>query len=148
MGEEFDFEAERYSSTEGAVLEALATYRFMTAKQLVKAGVSISLPHVRTVLRKLQKKRPALVAGLDFGALPIEGKLARMHWLTPYGADVLEEMHGGSVTFDVPKKVRLFRHDYAHRRATVDTLISFRQWAKSAGADVDLFILITTRGGS
>ncbi len=135
--EEEGFEAERYSSTESAVLEALATYRYMTAEQLVQAGVSISLPHVRTVLRKLQRKRPAVVAGLNFGALPIEGKLPRMHWLTPYGADVLEEMHGGGATFDVPKKVRLFKHDYAHRRATVDTLISIRQWANSAGADVD-----------
>lgn len=134
--EEEEFEVESYSSTESAVLEALATYRYMTAEQLVQAGVSISLPHVRTVLRKLQKKRPATVTGRDFGVLPIEGKLARMHWLTPYGADVLEEMHGG-VTFDVPKKVRLFRHDYFHRRATVDTLIFFRQWVKSTGADVD-----------
>ena len=119
--EEVEFEVERYSATESAVLEALATYRYMTAEQMVRIGVAKALTHLRTVLRKLQKKRPALVAGLDFGVLPIEGKLPRMHWLTPYGAEVLEEMHGNGVSIDVPKKVRLFRHDYAHRRATVDT---------------------------
>ncbi len=139
VGEEegVGFEVERYSVTESTVLEALATYRYMTAGQMVRVGVSKSLTHLRGVLRKLQKKRPALIVGLDFGVQPGEGKLPRMHALTPYGADVLEEMHGGSVTFAVSKKVRMFRHDYAHRRETVDILIAFRQWSKSVGADVD-----------
>ena len=67
-----------FRRTELSVLEALAVYRFLTAKQLLRIGVTPSRSHLYDVLRTLALRRPKLVHELDFGVEPEVGRLDRI----------------------------------------------------------------------
>src|SRR4051812_25173752 len=84
-------EFERYSQTEEAILEALATYRFLTPKQMLRLSVTKAPSHLYEVLRALELRKPLVVKKLDFGALPKYGRLDTTFVLTQAGAEVLRE---------------------------------------------------------
>lgn len=148
-------EGGRIPPTDEAVLKALATYRFMTPKQLMRVGVTSEKSHLYQVLRRLtaqnpahertpkaaptKRRRPALVREFDFGAIPGLGRLDKICMLTPRGAAVLAEHDPYYEALRVPRDATIFTSDYGHRVGCVDFHIALRAWAASAGTEVDFF---------
>jgi hypothetical protein len=143
---------ERVNETAVAVLEALVTYRFLTAAQLHRLGISRSQRHVYSTLRTLAPPRQARTAKdaparrrlppidyLEFGVLPGIGRLPALYFLTPHGAELLAEAQRQEKPAPVPERVRLFRNDYFHRVNCVDFHIALRQDAARFGMRLDFF---------
>ena len=83
---------QRISQTEGKILEAVAHYRFLTAHQLMRLGVTSDKTHLYDKLRTLKTRRPALLHELRFGPEPGLGRLASIYFLTEHGAAALAHM--------------------------------------------------------
>src|SRR3954452_21386037 len=132
-------EFERYSQTEEAILEALATYRLLTPKQMLRVGVTKASSHLYEVLRALEIRRPAVLKKLDFGALPKYGRLDTMFVLTQAGAEVLRERRENGLDAKAPRQIRMFRNDYFHRKECVELHITVMQWAAHARQTVDFY---------
>lgn len=154
---------EKITSTEEAVLAALATYRYLTPDQMLRLGVTRSSVHLYDTLRKLTGttkafpakgspggapahgarsgagRKPGLLVALDFGVLPGHGRLARLYALTPRAAELLTAYGRHDGPIEVPKQVSLFSEDYFHRLACVEFHIALRSWAAEAGLEVDFF---------
>jgi hypothetical protein len=144
---------ERIRQTEEAILAALATYRYLTAEQMLRLDVTPSLPHLYASLRTLVNRKPALLVELDFGVLPTRGRLPRLYVLTRRGAELLAAHAETSVEIDAPKQVSLFSSDYFHRIACVDFHIALRTWAAKEGVVIEFYhtyydpVQGTPRGG-
>lgn len=127
-------------------LTALAAYRFLQPKQLLRLGVSSSKSHLHHTLRVLSRRRPALIHELPFGpppragsAPPPFGRRPNLYFLTRHGVDVLAEHDEGWQGIKTHRHVRLFPNDYAHRVGCVDFHLSLRAWAERTGTSVDFF---------
>lgn len=108
-----------------AVLEQLAVYRYLTAPQLLRLGVTQSRDHLWERLRWLERR--GLIGRQRFGVDPNAGKMPDILWLTASGAEY------------VPDTIAPEGHrpqgsaDIRHRVATVDMLIALRMWAAAHG---------------
>lgn len=138
------------------LLTNLATYRYLTADQMVRLGVPFGTAKTRMYgnLRSLAEGKKPLIAAYKPHPLPNEGRLPFLHYLTKHGAeraaDMLE-MPVSAVKF--PHHTPMFRNHYRHVTHSIDDEISVRQWADGNGHAVDWFhsYLDTTganRGGS
>ncbi len=111
-------------------LNALATYQFLTAQQMANLGVGRTAKQVRdSTLKKLLQTRRPLIEYKDYGVIAGIGRLARIHYLTPYGVNIVAEMERISpdeITY--PKDGAKFQQDYFHRLQFVDFHIGLRQW--------------------
>ena len=147
---------DRIRPTDEAVLKALAVYRFLTPKQLMRLAVTTEKSHLYEVLRRLKAQNPphqtpakgtasikhrspALVREFRFGPVPTLGRPDSIYTLTPRGAAVLTEGHRHDQTVQVPRDAILFTSDYRHRVGCVDFHIALRAWAASAGVTLDFF---------
>ena len=130
---------ERLTGTELAILEALATYRFLTADQMMRLGVTKAKRHLYVTLRTLKQRKPALLIELDFGVLPTKGRLSRIYTLTKDGAELVAEAHRSDTVVAVSATVRAFPNDYFHRIRSIDFHIALLAWAARTGAHVDFF---------
>lgn len=130
---------ETLTDTEQAVFEALATYRYLSAEQMMRLSVSRAKRHLYSVLRALTIRTPPVVVELDFGTLVGHGRLSRLYALTPHGADILAEALGHCEEIEAPTRVTKFMRDYFHRVNCVDFHIAVRQWAARFGATIDFF---------
>ena len=120
-------------------LEALAIYRYLTAKQLVRIGIAASDTVARDhVLKKLKAGRYPFIGTKDFGQWPGYGRLPHVHYLTPRGVKYLAEAQGVTEkTIKYPKGGVQFTRDLFHRLGTIDCHIAIRQWARKNGYDID-----------
>ncbi len=130
---------ERITETEEAIFAALATFRYVTAYQLMRLGVTKAKPHLYETLRSLKIRKPAVIKELDFGTLVRHGRLPRIYALTPYGAEILQEARADGSVVDAPKRVRIFNTDYFHRVNCVDFHIALHVWARDSGAHIDFY---------
>lgn len=130
---------EGLTETEQSIFEALATYRYLTAEQMMRLGVTSAKRHLYVVLRKLKLRQPHVIVELDFGTLVGHGRLPRLYALTPRGAEILSEALRYDEHIDAPKRVTKFKRDYFHRMNCVDFHITLRLWAKRHGAAIDFF---------
>ena len=119
-----------------SVLHALGTFRFLTAAQMMRLGVSKSKRHLYTVLWEITAGRRPAAGMLDFGVLPTVGRLSRVYFLTDLGAELLTDDGRDPGNIHYPRRVRLFRNDYFHRINCVDFHIGLAQWARRSGARV------------
>lgn len=125
------------------ILESLSIYRFLTASQFLRIGVSASLRVIWRSLRKLTQtpteKRP-LVGRIRF---PVQARISGVesfHYLTPRGAGLLAEVSGvDSSNIDAVHRPVLFTRDYIHRKACIDFHISLRQAIESSNLSLALF---------
>lgn len=136
-------------------LEALAIYRYLTAKQLVQLGIAASETVARDhVLKKLKQGRYPLIGTKDFGRWPGYGRLPHVHYLTPRGVKHLAETNSiPEKDIKYPKGGVQFTRDLFHRLGTIDCYIALRRWAENNGYKVDCADLYfdknnTTRGNS
>jgi hypothetical protein len=128
---------EKITDVQFATLEALATYRYLTAEQLQRLNISKSIEHTRRVLRELVLLRGylgRLVPGVSVGRLP------NLHYLTKKGAHVLAELKGVDLAA-VPyvTRARMVQHTFFHRLNCIDCEITVRQWAQSNAATVEFY---------
>ena len=131
------------SPTETAILEALATYRFLTTAQLHRLGVAKNQRHIQQALAdmaglksKVERKPrvpggPALIHAIDYGR---DGSGARIHryWH-------LTETGGEHMGVDVPSEPAEFKATHTHRRRIIDLHITVRQWAELHNQEVRFF---------
>lgn len=125
--------------TELAVCHALADFRFLTADQMMRLGVTKAKRHLYATLQKHNTHKRPLIGKLDFGVLPTKGRLPIIYYLTQRGANLLLEEGRNEWTLNFPKRVTLFHKDYFHRRASVDFQISTVLWIKANNARLRLF---------
>lgn len=135
--------------TQLAILEALATFRLLTAEQLHAAGASQHVRHVRAVLNQLCPKLkgslpspPARRANLPidylhFGNVTGRGSRADVWHLTRAGGKLLAEVRGDPEPLRVPARIEPYPNEYQHRCHTVDCHIALRRWAQQDGFAVD-----------
>lgn len=120
------------------ILQALAQYKFLTVRQMVKLGISTE-QYIRVNLRLLREKK--MIERQTQGIQSRLGKSEDIHFLTLKGAKVIAESLDMELSeIHYPKgTATLFQHDYFHRVATINTKISFYQWATKRGYQVDFF---------
>lgn len=123
------------------ILEALAVYRFLTADQIIRLGITQKRPNVSTAFKNLEQGAKKLTDRKTFGVNPERGKIPNVHYLTKHGVKFLvEELGHEEENIKFPKgNSSLFNRDYDHRVATVDSHINFRQSAISSAFEVDFF---------
>lgn len=124
------------------VLEALATYHYLTGRQLVALDVSKSVKSLKNnILPRLTRPRCPLIHIHEFGIPdPRMGRLPRIFCLTDRGAQTTADLLGCAPSeIAYPKGGVKFTHDYFHRVGFIDLHIRFRQWAEQVGAPVSFF---------
>lgn len=119
-------------------LEALAIYRYLTVKQIVRLGIAASDTVARDhVLKKLKAGRYPLIGTKDFGRWPGYGRLPHIHYLTARGVKYLAQVDGVcESTILYPKGGVQFTRDLFHRIGTIDIHIGLRLWAAQNGYDI------------
>ena len=124
-------------------MEALATYHFLTASQMVRLGISASIKSLQgTSLTKLTNGTPRLVEALKHKLPPPQGALPWIYYLTDRGARELRESRLGEPLSRIryPKSSKVyFAKDYYHRVACIDFHIALRQWADSADMPIEFY---------
>lgn len=110
-------------------LVALAMFRFLTTKQLVRLGVAASETVMRDyVLDRLERRHKPLAEGKKLSRW-----LPHVHYLTKHGAAELAELYKLPIEdIKFPKgKVQFGERLAQHRFAQVDFHIGLRQWANT-----------------
>ena len=123
------------------VMVALAHYKFLTVSQLTRLG-SGSKGRTQEAVRKLIEA--GLVANSHYGGVTRNGagRVESISYLTAKGARVLLENnhHLDLKAIKYPKSINsIFKNDYLHRISTINTWISFEEWAKATGQEVAFF---------
>jgi hypothetical protein len=126
------------TTIEHAILVCLARYRFLTAPQLLRLGVSPSRRYLYKALQRLYARRPRVLRTIVFGVHIEKGHLPALYYLTPAGSQLLAEAEREEPVA-VPERVHRFTNDYFHRVNTIDCHIAIRQWAQLADSTVDFF---------
>ena len=132
---------ESLRETEERIIEAIATFRFLTPKQMMRVGVTKHNRHLYDTLARLRRPARKLVWMFDYGTAIGLGRLPTVYVLTPFGADLLvkEIRRDGEAIPVHKKKPRKVNSQYLHRLHCVDFHISFWSWAREVGAVIDFF---------
>jgi len=123
-------------SVDAAILEALATYRYLTAEQMLRLGVTRDYSYLNERLRAIARRKPMIIHRLRDEYRPPRPYL---HWLTPKGAKrhFAKSLAEGDLI--APTADRPPEEDFDHRLACVDFHIALRQWASAAFVDIDWY---------
>jgi hypothetical protein len=153
------------SELELAILEQLATYRFLTIKQLLTLGVTKNERHLQAMLSSMagehRKPKPAskgpsssspsqitryrpyrspAVKRLKFGVMAGGiGRLPYVHTLTRHGAELLADIRGHETVVSVPSVIRFPRDEYFHRLGCIDCHMAVRTWTERNRAAIDFY---------
>ena len=131
----------RITDLELFVLESLAEFHYLTAKQLarLKVGRDPDLIDKRraqyrnTTLRDLLAGGKPLIAVKSFGTLPGVGRLQDVFRLTRYGAEAVAHYQGRAVSeITYPEHGLKYSRDYMHRLDFVDFHIELAEHLKAA----------------
>ena len=120
------------SRQQQSVLEALAEFRYLTIPQMVEMNISKNADSLRNhTLNRLINSHRKAIKYHDFGWIPQRGRLARVYYLTHYGAEILAEAwRMEAERIEYPKGGIQFSSDYTHRMNFIDFHISFKRWAE------------------
>ena len=77
------------SPLETDILEALATFKFLSLGQLLKLGIGTSRNNLSRVTAKLKEAKLALIGCIDFAFHPKWGKLEGIYYLRSKGKKLL-----------------------------------------------------------
>jgi hypothetical protein len=127
-------------------LLALATYRFLTVHQMLRLGVAKDEGNLRKNLNRMLSakrdgsglSRPKEIGVLDFGVLVGKGRLSRLYFLTPRGAEALKRADRHAPDAAPVKHAVRFQNDYFHRVNTVDFQITLSQFAETHGHEITM----------
>jgi hypothetical protein len=112
------------------ILEALARFKHLTAKQIAMLFKVKSSSNVSALLRELRTPKKPLVEKRGFWVVPIHWKLPDIHFLTKYWKDFVRDRlwyREESIKF-IKNKNSVFRQDYFHRLSCADFNMYFQQW--------------------
>lgn len=126
----------RATPLEISVLEALATYRYLTVDQILRLGVSSSRRYLYDVLRSHRQRTRPLIGCLKFGTYPKQGTLPYLYYVTQQGANALLELGWPEPAIHYQRRVIAFHHDYHHRVACVDIHLTFNEWVHRTGGNI------------
>ncbi len=131
-------------------LEALSTYRYLTAQQLVDLNIASSTTNARDqIFSKLETGRQPLAKAHNAGRFIGYGQLPYIHYLTKYGAIALAEYYRVPLEKIIyPKGGVQFQRDIFHRIKVIDYHIKFRQWAKQHGYRITIADMYFDKIGS
>ncbi len=128
------------SETEFRILGGLRTYRYLTAKQMLRLGVTKNQSRLYTVLRGLTGGKRPYVGIMKHGVLPGYGRLPHCHYLTRRGASLLADaLQIDASEVPYPKSAAPIRTHFFHRLHCVDCEISVRLWCAEHGVNVDYY---------
>lgn len=124
----------KFTDLQQQTLFALGRFKFLTAFQISR--IVDYIPN--SVNRSIKSLPDGLVDYHDFGVISGIGKIPRLYFLKPKGADLLEEMGAEHIRF--PKaRVILAPHSYAHRVGLVDIQIAFELFLERKEMDLNFF---------
>jgi len=138
------------SPTALKAMQSFLHYRFLTAKQMVRLGVSPSTTYLQRQINPLAKSSKPLVAFQDYSLGDKQkGRNDRLYWLTPLGNQVMADAN-----FVEAQQVPLLRltpplppindptgkpRDYDHRVLFIDAHIAFDTAFANAGATIQFW---------
>lgn len=120
------------------ILDSLSKYKFLTAVQLHKTGVTGSAQQARKTTREFILECPGIIDFVSPGIVPGVGRIPNLYFLTKKGAAFAAEhlsLELTQIKHPVGKIAGSF-FDYSHRVATIDCLIAFRRWTESEGHSI------------
>ncbi len=111
---------------------ALATYRYLTARQFVDLGIAATPAVARdSVLHKLERHHAPLAKAYNLGRWIGYGQLPYIHYLTKRGATELTKYLKVPIDqIHYPTGGVQFSRDIFHRMGVIDCHIRLQQWAK------------------
>ena len=117
---------------------------------MVEMNISKNADSLRNhTLNRLINSHRKAIKYHDFGWIPQRGRLARVYYLTHYGAEILAEAwRMETERIEYPKGGIQFSSDYTHRMNFIDFHISFKRWAEKEKKDVDFFYSYFDKVGS
>ena len=123
------------------VMVNLAHYKFLTISQLMrlKSGSKLRTQEAIRILREAGLVETSRYGGVTRNGA---GRVESISYLTSKGAKILVENnhHLNLPVVKYPKSINsIFKNDYLHRISTINTQISFEEWAKLNGQDVAFF---------
>lgn len=128
------------TETEFRILEALRVYRYLTAKQMLRLGVTKNQSRLYAVLRGLTGGKRPFVGAMKHGVLPGHGRLPHSHYLTRKGAQLLADaLQVDPSEIPYPKSAAPIRTHFFHRLHCVDCEISVRLWAEAHDVTMDFY---------
>jgi len=128
------------TETEFRILKALRVYRYLTAKQLIRLGVTKNQSRLYAVLRGLTGGNRPFVGAMKHGVLPGHGRLPHSHYLTRKGAQLLADaLQIDPAEVPYPKSAAPIRTHFFHRLHCIDCEISVRLWAKAEDVTIDFY---------
>lgn len=123
-----------FSPQQWQVLQALSIYRFLTAEQMVKLGISTNAKSLRDKTLSVLRHHKCIHSEKLGSFLP------DVHHLTKRGEDVIYELEGSiPVTAPHNKRVAFSAAFAPHRFAQVDFHIGIRTWVEDRG-DADMLL--------
>ena len=131
-------------------LKALATYRYLTAKQFVKLNIANTDAQARDqILVKLLAGCKPLAKVHNPGRYIGYGQLPYIYCLTKHGAQALADYRRVSIDEIIyPKGGVQFQRDIFHRIKVIDCHIKFRQWAEAQGIHLTIADMYFDKVGS
>ena len=131
------------TETQIRILEELARYKFLTAAQMVRLGITSQLPSIYRASKPLTEGRSALVGKKEFPPTPGLGRPSAIYYLRDKGARFLTDaLHHRPDRIRMTKNTQtLFARDYTHRIQTLDFHIAWSTYA--AGRDFETFPFVT-----
>ena len=114
------------------ILKALATYKYLTISQFLMLNIGIR-NRIYEAIKTLHGY--GFIRYAEFVSyIRHNGKVQRVHYLTPRGAKFLIDntpnLHYDDVRY--PKSTILFTHDYYHRVSSINTQISAMKWIQQS----------------
>lgn len=129
------------------ILRLVNHYRFLTVPQLKRLGIAGTDQSVTRMIRRFPQGKEALLGTKDYYAVGSPTaprhrtrKLARIHYLKPAGARLLQELYGlEEDELHALKSAPPFLQDYHHRVATIGFRIELDRFCEQRGWSVRFF---------
>jgi len=110
-----------FSATEQAILQALALFQYLTATQLMKLGITKTRKGVYPTLARLMAEHKPTIARINYTVSPVYGRPESVHYLTPQGVKILQEMGVDAGEIKHPRRTAVtFASDHSHRISTIN----------------------------
>ena len=133
------------------VLEALAEYHYLMPAQMVRLGLSKSTAAMRRTLQRFDfeltgengrkvRNNKAAIGAVRAGVDRDSGRIARMYYLTRYGADLVAEgRQTDPELIFYPHGDTLALADVPHRRLAIDFRIELNSFAEKHGHAIEFY---------
>lgn len=120
------------------ILINLATFKFMTTKQMLARGVLNDKHHLYTVLKEISRRNKPYIKKHTFSARAEYGRLFDVYYLTRHGRNFLVEellLEPEEIRYPIGRNV-MFLRDYNHRISTINIHIGLVNWLDTNNSEI------------